>query len=249
MELPEVLALLDEITTVESRGAATIVSASPRRQKDRAPFLGNREMAAIRDLASAIGTDHQLALALWNVATSRARLLATMIADPGSSPPTLLRKWAECCDNHLLAESLSFLAARSPHARELSDHLRSSTADHTSQVAWNLVSVLTRVHQPSDPTLPDQWFLDVLYEVESTMGDREPWTRHAMNMALCAIAAARPALQEQVLHVAASTEAHQVDLGQWNIPSPSPTAYVQNLMLRSARNAAMRRRLDRRRRT
>lgn len=47
----------------------------------------------LRAEAKALGTDHELALALWNSGVHEARILASMIADPRAVTPRLLERW------------------------------------------------------------------------------------------------------------------------------------------------------------
>ena len=53
----------------------------------------------VRELARELGTDHDLALALWASGVHEARLLATMVADPGRVDGDLMEAWAAAFDS------------------------------------------------------------------------------------------------------------------------------------------------------
>jgi 3-methyladenine DNA glycosylase AlkD len=53
----------------------------------------------LREIARELGGDHQLALALWASGIHEARLLATMVADPGQVDDALMEAWAADFDS------------------------------------------------------------------------------------------------------------------------------------------------------
>ena len=80
---------------------------------------------ALRKIARETGTDHPLAVALWDTGWHEARLLAPMIADPRQTTVGLVDRWTQqfdawdvcdlCCQN---------LLRRTAFAYELVDTLR-----------------------------------------------------------------------------------------------------------------------------
>ena len=71
----------------------------------------------LRKLAKEIGTDHQLALELWDSAVPEARLLATMVADPALITPRQMDAWARDLNSWDICDSAcDNLFVFSPHA-------------------------------------------------------------------------------------------------------------------------------------
>ncbi len=60
----------------------------------------------IKRIAREIGVDHRLAIELWNTGVHKARILATLIADPCSMDDELLEKWLSDVDNWDLCDQL-----------------------------------------------------------------------------------------------------------------------------------------------
>jgi 3-methyladenine DNA glycosylase AlkD len=88
------------------------LSALPRKAEGRAYF------PAIKAIAKPIGTDHDLALDLWNSGNRDARSLATLLADNGRLDETLLERWIADTDDWSLCDGVSALVCVRPFARE-----------------------------------------------------------------------------------------------------------------------------------
>jgi len=237
MELDEAMMALEAVGTAQNRA----LYAS---QGVNGEMFGVSNVT-LQDLAQRIGTKTPLAEALWQTGNHDARMLATVIADAESIEIDLLEAWALDCGNPLIADAVSLLAARTVHARDLSDRVRDATGGHASQIGWNLVAVLAQRKPGSDrPTVPDAWFLPRLEEVERQVHDRPSRTRHSMNIALCSIGVGRKELREQALHVAATVREVKVDHGV----TPDATALIQRLISHAVRGEQMRKRLERKKR-
>jgi len=195
---------------------------------------------ALHALADQLGTQPRLAGELWGTGQHDARMLAALVVDPGSVEVERLLTWAEECDNSLEANAISVVAARSPHARQLSDQLRGSELELAALVGWNLVSVLARSGR-----VEDEWFIPLLDELEHHLHQRPSPVRHGMNIALCSIGLSRGGeLREQALHVAAALGEVVVDEGT----TPDATATIQRVVVRDAMDESLRKRVERRNR-
>src|SRR5687767_14987792 len=75
----------------------------------------------LADLAQRIGSNHEVACALWNSGIHEARLLATMVAEPARMSAKDFDAWSRALDNHVVSDALARLAARSSQARGLVD--------------------------------------------------------------------------------------------------------------------------------
>jgi 3-methyladenine DNA glycosylase AlkD len=237
MELDEVMAALEAAGTAQIRKLCVSQGVS-------GAMFGVSNVA-LQELTQRIGIDADLAAALWQTKNHDARILATVTADPESAEIDLLESWALDCDNQVIADAVTLVAARTVHGRALSDRLRDVTEEHASQIGWNLVAVLARAgSRPGRPTVPDEWFLPLLDEVERLVHSRPSRTRHSMNIALCSIGVGRKELREQALHVAAAIGEVKVDHGE----TPDATVVIQRLIVNEVQAKQMKKRMDRRER-
>ena len=53
----------------------------------------------LRRMAKALGTDHDLALALWDTGNHEARMLASMVDDPAAVTEAQMEEWAAAFDS------------------------------------------------------------------------------------------------------------------------------------------------------
>jgi 3-methyladenine DNA glycosylase AlkD len=71
------------------------------------PALGVR-MAAMKKVGKAIGTDHDLALALWDTGIYEARTVAGFVADPALLTAERMDAWARDFDSWAIVDSICF---------------------------------------------------------------------------------------------------------------------------------------------
>lgn len=68
----------------------------------------------IRRIAKRAGTDHALALGLWATGIHEARILATLVADPGAMTEAEMETWAADLDSWDVGDSAADLFAATP---------------------------------------------------------------------------------------------------------------------------------------
>ncbi|MBT3221123.1 MAG: hypothetical protein HN348_18740 [Proteobacteria bacterium] len=193
------------------------------------------------NLAGRIGLDQALAASLWETGDLDAKVLALTIAEPEQVDVDLLYKWATDCDNHILADSMTVLAAKSPHRLEICDRLRDCNNESRSQIGWGLVAVLA---QGQIAQIPDEWFVTRLEEIEAQLHSKPGRTRHAMNLALCSIGIRRLELREQALHVADVLGEIKVE----GINTPNSTATIQRAISKAFHDDQLKKRFLKRQR-
>lgn len=70
----------------------------------------------LRGIARGIGTDHELARVLWDTGIHEARILASMVDDPGRVTPSQMDAWVRAFDSWDLCDQVcSNLLDRTPH--------------------------------------------------------------------------------------------------------------------------------------
>lgn len=98
---------------------------------------------ALRKIARETGTDHPLAVALWDTGWHEARLLAPMIADPRQTTVGLVDRWTQqfdawdvcdlCCQN---------LLRRTAFAYELVERYAPREEEYVRRTAFALTAAL-----------------------------------------------------------------------------------------------------------
>ena len=114
---------------------------------------------ALRKIARETGTDHPLAVALWDTGWHEARLLAPMIADPRQTTVGLVDRWTQqfdawdvcdlCCQN---------LLRRTAFAYELVERYAPREEEYVRRTAFALTAALAI----GDKRSPDERFLPLL---------------------------------------------------------------------------------------
>ena len=190
--------------------------------------------AELRKLAKEIGRDHALARALWKSGNGDARVLASLVADPEALTASELESWVKSIRYYVLADMVSQLAARSPLARRKSEAWRRSRSDHVAQVGWNLVGALTAPEHGLD----DDYFVERLEEIERGIHTAPNRTRHAMNMALCAIGGYRSSLRPRAVEVAGRIGKVEVDHGETGCKTPDAASYIARMAAHQKKQAS-----------
>jgi 3-methyladenine DNA glycosylase AlkD len=74
-------------------------------------------MANMKVLAKRLGRNHELAAALWDTGWYEARMLASLIEEPGRVTPAQMERWCRDFDNWAICDTACFaLFDRTPHA-------------------------------------------------------------------------------------------------------------------------------------
>ncbi|MCF8242552.1 MAG: DNA alkylation repair protein [Melioribacteraceae bacterium] len=135
----------------------------------------------LRKIAKKIGTDHQLAISLWNTGIHDARILSSMIDDPGQVTKSQMNNWAkdfnswdvcdQCCNN---------LFKRTTYAWEKAFEWCGRNEEFVKRAGFALMAVLA-VHEK---TTPDEDFLKFFPYIEKESIDNRNFVKKAVNWAL-----------------------------------------------------------------
>ena len=136
---------------------------------------------ALRKIARETGTDHPLAVALWDTGWHEARLLAPMIADPRQTTVELVDRWTQqfdawdvcdlCCQN---------LLRRTAFAYELVERYAPREEEYVRRTAFALTAALAI----GDKRSPDERFLPLLGLIGKAADDPRNFVKKAVNWAL-----------------------------------------------------------------
>lgn len=163
------------------------------------PALGVR-MAAMKALARRIGTDHDLALALWTTGIYEARTVAGLVADPALLTAERMDAWCRDFDSWAIVDSICFnlFDRTGPLAWDAVERWAGEEAEMVKRAAFSLLWGLAR----HDRAAADEDFLPTLALVERTAGDGRPLVDKAIDMALRAVGRSRPGAAAEALAVA-----------------------------------------------
>lgn len=136
---------------------------------------------ALRKMAKEIGTDHPLALALWDEGYRDSRLLAGMIADPDQLDLATIDKWTAEIDSWDVCDSTcQNLFRYSPLAWSLIERYAYSENEWIRRTGFALLAALAS----GDKQATDEQFLSRLPLIEHYSTDARNFVRKAVNWAL-----------------------------------------------------------------
>ena len=150
----------------------------------------------LRTLARRIGTDHELALALWATGHHEARLLACFVDDARAVTEAQAEAWADAFDSwDLCDQATTSLFDRSPPAWRLAMTWARRDEPWVKRAGFALMAGLA-VH---DKAATDRAFMKLLPLVEQAATDDRNFVRKAVNWALRNIGKRNAALNAAAL--------------------------------------------------
>lgn len=160
----------------------------------------------LRGIARAHRRDHALALALWVTAVHEARIIATLIDDPGQVTRGQMERWVADCDNWAVTDACCcVLFDRTPFAIEKAQAWSRRRAEFVKRGGFVLMAGLA-VHRKE---LPDAVFLAFLPAIRREATDGRNFVKKAANWALRQIGKRNPRLRRAA--IAAARKIHRLD--------------------------------------
>jgi 3-methyladenine DNA glycosylase AlkD len=156
-------------------------------------------MARMKAVAKRLGTDHELAAALWATGLYEARIVASLVDDPAAVTAEQMDAWCAAFDNWAIVDTVCFnLFDRAPAAWEKVDEWARNDEEFVKRAAFALLWSLAN-HDRRDDDAP---FAHGLALVEEAAGDGRHLVDKAVGMALRAIGKRRSGLRGEALAVA-----------------------------------------------
>jgi 3-methyladenine DNA glycosylase AlkD len=187
--------------------------------------------ANLGKLKKKIKVDHNLAESLWATRNHDARILATMVADPGLLTSSQLELWVKELSNYPVTDAFSGLAAKTSYTQKKLEKWTRSKKEFVSRAGWNL---LTRLAM-DDEDLPDSYFESYLEIIERDIHSEKNRVKDAMNYALIAIGTRNPKMQKKAIAAAKRIGKVEVDHGETGCKTPDAVNYIHNAMERKAK--------------
>ena len=193
-------------------------------------------VGALRQQAKRIGSNHELAMALWDTGWYEARMLATFIDEPERVTAAQMDRWCRDFDNWAIVDTACFaLFDRTPHAWSKVTQWAGHRDEFVKRAAFALLWSLT-VH---DRVSGDQPFLRALALIEHSAADDRHFVSKAVNMALRATGKRSAALNAAAIataqQLAASADAAPRWVGQHALRELSSPSVKRRLAAQRAR--------------
>ncbi len=169
-------------------------------------------MKALQAFAKGLGTDHALALALWDTGSYEARMLTAYIADPAALTGAQLDRMCRAFDNWGHVDTLCFrLFDRSPHAWDKVRAWMRREPEFEKRAGFALLWALA-LH---DKQATAAQFQSALTGLEQVAGDDRNFVKKAAVMALRAVSLRGPALKGEVKAISTRLAASNHPGARW----------------------------------
>jgi 3-methyladenine DNA glycosylase AlkD len=148
-------------------------------------------VGTIQQLAKRLGSDQELAVALWKTGWYEARLLTAFVAQPERLTAAQMDRWTKDFDNWGVCDTLCFkLYDRTPHAWSRIEKWSVQRAEFVKRAGFALLASVA-LH---DKTADDERFLQSLMLIERGAIDERHLVKKGVSWALRSVGRRNPAL-------------------------------------------------------
>ena len=179
--------------------------------------------AHLGKLTRKIGTDHDLAVALWESGNHDARVLATMVADPKEATLTMVNAWGRQLSNYVITDALAGFVGKTPFVQRKMEQWTRARNEWTCSVGLGLLGRMALSGDDFDDAVFDPY----LARIEQEIHDQANRVRHTMNLALIAIGCRHDALAGRAIEIAGRIGKVEVDHGATGCKTPDAAAYIR----------------------
>ena len=166
----------------------------------------------MRKLAKKIGTDHKLALELWESDIHEARIVAVLIDDPKQVTKSQMSKWARQIDNWGVCDvCCCVLFDKTPFAWAKAIEWPRRKEEFVKRAGFVLMAALA-VH---DKNAPDKNFLPFFDIIKRHADDKRNFVKKAVNWALRQIGKRNRMLNKKAVVVAKEIRKMDSPVARW----------------------------------
>lgn len=153
----------------------------------------------LRGYAKGLGTQHELALALWKTGQYESRMLACFVADPARVTPSLMDAWTKSFDSWAICDTACFhLFDRTPHAFAKIKKWSTSRDEFVKRAAFALLASVA-LH---DRMAPDTPFVGALPLIERAATDDRNFVKKGVSWALRGVGRRSAGLRAEAIALA-----------------------------------------------
>lgn len=182
----------------------------------------------MKKIVKRVKKDYRLALDLYDTGVYDAMYLAGLIADDAKMTKKDLEHWLAKATSDALAQfTIAWVAAESPHGRELALKWIDSPKENTATAGWATLSGLVAIKDDADLDLAE--LKRLLQRVQKTIHDAPNLVRYAMNNFVICVGSYVKPLSELALQTAAKIGPVSVDLGNTACKVPGAVEYIRKV--------------------
>jgi 3-methyladenine DNA glycosylase AlkD len=200
------------LASLERAGRTNVREAMGPRYGIHTPDAFGVMMQDMQKVAKGIGTNHDLALALWDTGNYEARMVASMIDDPANVTPAQMDHWCKSFDNWAICDTACFkLFDRTPHAFQKIAQWAGKREEFAKRAGFALLASVA-LH---DKKAPDEPFLKCLPLIEKAADDERNFVKKGVSWALRGIGKRNAKLQAAATEVARRLAASDKPAARW----------------------------------
>lgn len=195
------------------------------------PFFGVK-IEELKKIQKRIKRDHQLALDLYDTGNYDAQYLAGLIADDAKMTKQDLQRWAAKASAPLSGSIVPWVAATSPHGREIALEWIETDADLIAAAGWATLSSLVALKDDADLDLAE--LKRLLQRVQQKIHTEPDKVRYAMNGFVIAVGSYVQSLTAQARETGEKIGPVTVDMGATACKVPFAPEYIDKVAARGA---------------
>lgn len=207
----EVPSPADVVAELRRRGSAGVRAGMARYAipSDRAFGVA---VGTLRQMARAIGHDHDLAEGLWQTGWYEARMIATFLDDPAQVTAGQMERWARDWDSWAICDTACFaLFARSPLAWKKVPQWAKRRNEFVKRGSFALLASLVA----HDRTAGDERFIEGLRLIEQAAADDRNFVMKGVNWALRTVGKRNLALNRAAIAVSRRLSEREESSARW----------------------------------
>ena len=189
----------DALTWLENAGSKRTREEMSTRYGIVTPKAFGVPIGQIQQLGKKLGTDHELALALWATGWYEARTLSAFVDDPARVTAAQMDRWARDFDNWGICDTVCFkLFDRVPHAWKKVEPWSKHRDEFVKRAGFALIASLA-LH---DKAATDAQFVKTLALIERGASDDRNFVKKGVSWAIRSVGRRSKALHAASLEVA-----------------------------------------------
>jgi 3-methyladenine DNA glycosylase AlkD len=196
------------------------------------PFFGVK-VADLKPIQKRVKTNYQLALDLYDTGNYDAMYLAALIADDAKMSKKDLQHWAaQAYCSPLAASPVAWVAAGSPHGRELALEWIDSKLEMVAVAGWATLGSLVSIKPDSELDLAE--LKRLLQRVQKSIHQAPNEVRSAMNKFVIALGIYVSPLTDLALQTGEKIGQVSIDVGNTACSIPYSPDYIRKVQKRGA---------------